>query len=67
MLFLVVISFSSFRRSAFQKFSDFWSFGGSKPNRRMSKAKTIEIVLMACSPAENRRGQDAEQNTEQRT
>jgi hypothetical protein len=42
-----VISFSSFRRSAFQKFSDFSSFGGSKPNRRMTKAKTISVVLMA--------------------
>jgi hypothetical protein len=52
MLFLVLISFSSVRRSTFQKFSDFSSFGGSKPNRRMIKAKTIEIVLMASGQRE---------------
>src|SRR6202051_2118273 len=39
----------------------------SKPNRRMIKMKTIEIVLMVCSPAENRGGENAAQNTEQRT
>jgi hypothetical protein len=67
MLFLVLISFSSFRRSAFQKISKNRNTADnadetdeSKPNRRMIKAKTIEIVLMARSPAENRQGNDGE-------
>jgi hypothetical protein len=33
----------------------------------MIKAKAIEIVLMACSPAENRQGEEGDQNTQQRT
>jgi hypothetical protein len=33
----------------------------------MIRTKAIEIVLMACSPAENYQGEDAEQNAKQRT
>src|SRR5713101_9445758 len=52
MLFLVVISFSSFRRSTFQKFSDFLRDAfvavpaESKPKRRMTSTKTIGVRLM---------------------
>jgi hypothetical protein len=73
MLFLVVISFSSFRRSAFQKFSknrrtadNADETDESKPNRRMIKTKMIGVMLMALlSGAKNRQGEDGEQDTEQ--
>jgi len=73
MLFLVVISFSSFRRSAFQKFSknrrtanDADETDESKPNKRMIKTKMIGVMLMALlSGAKNRQGEDGEQDTEQ--
>jgi len=75
MLFLVVISFSSFRRPTFQKFSknrrtadNADETDESKPNRRMIKTKMIGVMLMALlSGAKNRQGEDGEQNTQQRT
>jgi len=75
MLFLVVISFSSFRRSAFQKFSknrrtadNADETDESKPNRRMIKTKMIGVMLMALlSWTKNRQGDDGEQNAEQGT
>jgi hypothetical protein len=75
MLFLVLISFSSFRRSAFQKFSknrrtadNADETDESKPNRRMIKTKMIGVMLMALlSGAKNRQGNDGEQNAEHGT
>jgi len=75
MLILSVISFSSFRRSTFQKFSknrrtadNADETDESKPNRRMIKTKMIGVMLMALlSGAKNRQGEDGEQNTQQRT
>jgi hypothetical protein len=73
MLFLVLISFSSFRRSAFQKIlknrrtpDNADETNESKPNRRMIKTKMIGVMLMALvSGAKNRQGEDGEQDTEQ--
>jgi hypothetical protein len=46
----------AFEDRYFREFQDFLrdSFGDSEPNRRMIKTKTIESVIMACSPEENR-------------
>src|SRR5689334_19407213 len=46
----------AFEDRYFRNFQDFLrdSFGDSEPNRRMIKTKTIESVIMACSPEENR-------------